>query len=88
MNTTKLSSCDDHSLVTCLSLASMSFSFRAGIFNSNSNLINLSFAGNQTKIPEMHTSSMSSLFCSRGASRMSFRQNPGLSRSNVKPVMV
>ena len=58
-------SCVDHSLVTCLNLASISFSFKA----------------------EIQTSSMSSLLGSRGASRISFRQKPGLSKSNVNPVI-
>ena len=55
----------DHSLVTALSLASISFSFKA----------------------EIQTSSMSSLLGKSGASRISLRQNPGLSKSNVKPVI-
>ena len=61
----KESSCVDHSEVTCRSLASMSFSFRA----------------------EIQTSSISSLFGSRGASRISCNVNPGLSKSKVNDVI-
>ena len=65
LKTIKDNSWVDHSLVTCLNLASMSFSFKA----------------------EIQTSSMSSLFGNKGASKISFRQYPGLSRSKVNPVI-